>query len=741
MSSREAAALAAFLVAAVVLVAVAPSSPVAARSPYDPPYPSVEERDNLRKGELRLGRSWAVPGPDQEALLGYQDDVDVLHYFLDLDFAPATRTVSGSVTVTGKALVNGFQHLVLDLADNMAVTAATRGTTNLSFTHAGGILDITLDRPFSADETLDVKVTYQGVPEASGFGSIGWNKYLYTGNGRMVWTLSEPDGARTWWPCKDRPDDKATVEEWWTVPNTWTATGNGVLVGTASKPSKRLQFKWKPTHPLTTYLVSIAATDYVSFQDTYTTLSGGSMPVVHYVYAEDLAKAQESFSPTASMIRFYAETFGEYPFVEDKYGMSAFPWSGAMEHTTNTSYGYILIDGGHSYDYVVAHELSHQWFGDSVSPQTWPDVWLNEGTASYCEALWAEHLNGAQGYQDYMNTFWRSSFQGPVYNPVDLFGSTVYDKGAWVHHMLRRVMNGQPYMNAMRAWYAAHKDSVGNTAQFQSLMESHHGSSLDWFFQEWVYGTGQPSYEYGWTTADEGNGTFRTYVRIRQTQTGTGVFTMPIDLTFVTGSGTSVRTVWNDAQDQDFVLDGSAPPTDIRFDEKDWVLKTSETQITLGDGDADGVPDRNDNCPGTVNASQTDTDADGLGDACDGDDDNDGLADGDDCSPTDASQGRPAEVASLSVDAAPGQPAHLGWSAASRADAYDVSRGRLADLRWGDYGTCFAPMVPGLAVDDADDPGVGNGWFYLVRGHDAGCGGGGPSGNDSAGVPRPSPCP
>ena len=713
---------------------------VRAQTTYDPPYPTQEQRDALRKSSLTLPGRFGTPNDPQRALLAAQDDMDVTHYFLDLDFIPASRSISGSVTVTATSLVAGFRHVVLDLMDNMGVTSATRGTTALAFTHTGNLVDITLDQPFDTGQSFAVKVSYSGVPDATGFGSIGWNKYFYTGQGQMVWTLSEPEGARTWWPCKDRPDDKATVEEWWTVPSTWIATGNGVLKATVPK-SKKKQYQWVPTHPLTTYLVSIAATNYVSFSQIYNTLSGGTMPVDHYVYSEYLTRAQESFRPTPAMIRFYAETFGEYPFVEDKYGMSAFPWSGAMEHTTNTSYGYIMIDGGHGNDYIIAHELSHQWFGDSVSPRDWPNVWLNEGTASYCEALWAEHLNGAQGYQDYMNTFWRAHFTGPVYNPADLFGSTVYDKGAWVHHMLRQVMNGGPYIDGMRHWYSSHKDGVGTTPEFQALMEQHHGASLDWYFAEWVYGQNSPAYEYGWTQANAGSGLYRTYVRIRQIQTDAGTFTMPVDLTLTTPSGSQVRTVWNDQSDQDFAIETAEPVTGVAFDSKDWILKASEAQIALADADGDGVPDRNDDCPAVANPDQIDTDGDGLGNACDPDDDNDALPDGQDCAPLDASQGTPDEVASIGVDGAAGQPSRLAWSTAARSDGYDLSRGLLSGLSEGQWGACLRSMFAATAYDDADLPAADTGWYYLVRGHDAGCGGPGSLGTGSAGAERFSPCP
>src|SRR6185295_728574 len=270
-----------------------------------------------------------------------------------------------------------------------------------------------------------------------------------------------------------------------------------------------IRYRWKPSHPLTTYLVSIAATNYASFSHTYTPIAGGSMPVVYYVYPDNLAAAQASFAPTVSMIEFFADTFGEYPFVEDKYGMSAFPFGGAMEHSTNTSYGYFLIDGGHNYDWIIAHELAHQWWGDSLSPSTWQDIWLNEGFATYSEALWWEHINGATGYEDYMSSLYSASFNGPVYANPAWFGSTVYDKGAWVQHMLRGVMGDVAFFQGLSGWYADHKDGVVDTAAYRANMEAHRGAPLDWFFDEWVYGIHSPRYEYGWTTADLGDGDHR----------------------------------------------------------------------------------------------------------------------------------------------------------------------------------------------------------------------------------------
>ena len=699
------------------------------------PIPTREEREALRKSHFRMSGTTAPLTESQQAIAAAQDDVDVRHYFLDLEFIPNSRTVTGSVTITGASLVAGFQHLVLDFASNMNISAVKRGNTNLTFVRNGDLVDITLDQAFGTGQTFDVTVTYAGNPQASGFGSVSWRKKDFSPLGSAFSTLSEPEGARSWWPCKDRPDDKATVEMWWTVPSSWIATGNGVLIGTVNKSGNKKQYQWRPTDPLTTYLVSASATGYSTFSQSYSTLTGGTMPIDHYVYPEDLANAQVSFTALPSMIQFYAQTFGEYPFVSDKYGMSEFSWGGAMEHSTNTSYGYQLVNGQHNYDYVMAHELSHQWWGDAVSPQSWPNVWLNEGFATYCEALWAEHLNGPTGYQNYMNSFWSSSFSGSVYNPSDLFGSTVYDKGGWVQHMLRHVVGDANFFNAMRDWYANNDNGAANTAQYQATQEIRYAGSLDWFFQEWVYGTGQPTYEYGWTSANLGDGTWRTYVRIHQIQPG-AAFRMPVDLTVITGAGSQIQTVTNDQLDQDFNFLTTSPVSEVRFDERDWILKASDTLITLADVDLDGVPDRNDNCTAVANATQTDFDGDLAGDACDPDDDNDALADVADCAPFDANQGAAGEVGLLSVEGS-----QLAWTPAARAETHDIQRGTLSGLALGDYGSCLVSQTAATTYADADLPVEGDGFFYLVRGHDAGCGGGGTLGTDSQGTPRPAACP
>ena len=381
-----------------------------------------------------------------------QDDVDVQHYFLDLEFIPSTRRVTGSVTVTGKSLVNGFQHLVLDLATNMTVTQVRRGRDDPDV------------HPSDEPARHHARSALRRGPDVRRAGLLQRRPrrhrirldQLAEDEREARWARwsrpsSEPDGAETWWPCKDRPDDKATVEEWWTVPSTWTATGNGRAHRRPSpKPGARCSTSGGMHDPLTT----------LSRQHRRDRLFAKFSQIVHH--ARRRHDADRSLRlPGApgeragvvlaapAMIAFFAQKFGEYPFVEDKYGMSEFSWGGAMEHSTNTSYGTQLVNGGHNYDYIIAHELSHQWWGDSVSPQTWADVWLNEGFATYSRGALGREPRRRRRLPELHELVLELVVSGLGLQPRrTCFGSTVYDKGGWVQHMLRHVVGDANFFNA-----------------------------------------------------------------------------------------------------------------------------------------------------------------------------------------------------------------------------------------------------------------------------------------------------
>jgi aminopeptidase N len=308
------------------------------------------------------------------------------------------------------------------------------------------------------------------------------------------------------------------------------------------------------------------------------------MPVEYYVYPNDRAKAEIDFAPTVPMIQFYDSLFGDYPFLDEKYAMAEFQWGGGMEHQTCTSYGSGLLTGTNSNDDIIAHELSHQWWGDMITPAEWRDIWLNEGFATYCEALWFEHIDGRQEYFDSMDDLRDpfGPFDGTVYDPDYVYHKTVYDKGAWVLHMLRWVMGDQDFFDAMRAYGADNRFAYANatTAQFQGVCETYFGSSLDWFFDQWVYREGEPAYKYYWMKSASGAGE-RVEVKITQTQDGFA-YEMPVEIVLHTAAGDVRHTRWNRARTEFYTFDSLETVTGVSVDPDGWIL-ADKTQGKSGD--------------------------------------------------------------------------------------------------------------------------------------------------------------
>lgn len=512
-----------------------------------------------------------------------QTDYDVKYWELDIDVTDiGGQQVWGVVTMTSEAVVGNLTSIDYDYHYAMEVDSVKMSGSNVVFNHHSSILTITLDRAYSIGEQFTTVVYYHGHPPGGGFGSFTWE----THSGQpIVSTLSEPEGAREWWPCKDMPHDKCdSADVLITVPVNLVGTSNGELVSNTDNGDGTRTFHWHISYPITTYLISLAISNYQSFTNWYIGLEGDSMPVTHYVYPEHYNNAVTDLSITPAAIAFYASKFGEYPFLNEKYGHSVFPWGGAMEHQCNTSYGSSLIRGDHYYDWILVHELSHQWFGDMITCDIWPDIWMNEGFASYCEALWTEHLNGYSSYVSYMtsnNSVYDPS--GPIYNPSELFdGNTVYNKGSWVLHMLRGVMGDSAFFTGMYAYanHPQHQYGTITTREFQHIMEEPYGDSLGWFFDEWVWGMNRPTYVHSWMKEDKGNGQYEIFLHVRQTQStpAPNIFTMPIRVYPRINGIDTVITVWNDARIADYRFIVVGNPTTMDFDKYTWILKSASSE-------------------------------------------------------------------------------------------------------------------------------------------------------------------
>ncbi len=521
-----------------------------------------------------------------EGKIQQQEEFDVFFYRLDLDVTDLSgEIIWGTASTYAVSLVEGLNTVLLDFSEEMEVDGVTSGGEPLGYNHHNDSLEIHLNQTYNAGEQFEVSVSYHGHPGLSYFGYVFW---WDTHNGfPIIQTLSEPWGAREWWPCKDVPSDKAdSADINYTVRDDMIAASNGVLVEVIDNGNGTKTYKWQERYPITTYLISLAATNYEIIDDWYYTLDADSMPITHYVYPEHYNNALEDLSITPDAIACYADLFMEYPFTEEKYGHAIYEWGGAMEHQTCTSYGSGLIWGNHWYDWILVHELAHQWWGDMVTCATWPDIWLNEGFASYCEALWQEHIGGWNAYHYYM--VYRLTVgdpSGPIYNPDPLFGgNTVYHKGAWVLHMLRRVMGDEAFFEGMIDYGTRYMYESAITTEFIAAMEDHYPTGdLFWFFDPWLYGVNRPRYQYSYMYEDLGGGEYEVFIHVNQIQSQpTPFFTMPIDFRINGYSGDTLVSVWNDTLVADWRVVLHDQPTGIELDPYNWILKyTSTTSYSL----------------------------------------------------------------------------------------------------------------------------------------------------------------
>jgi aminopeptidase N len=524
---------------------------------------------------------------DTRAIVGLTSDYDVNYYRLDLSANPAVRFISGSVTTYFKPKVSNFNVIHFNLMNNMQVDSVVYHgnlVTSYSFLNST-TLQITFPNTLPQNVNDSLRVYYQGIPINDGFGSFGLGTNSCTNN-KVMWTLSEPYGARNWWPCKQTLDDKAdSLDVIVTCPVPYRAAANGLLVTETTNPNNTKTYRWKHRYPIPAYLVAFAIADYQTYSN-YVPVSGNPpIEVLNYVYQCNTTAATQTPN-IIPIMQFFINKLGEYPYSNEKYGHAQCNFGGGMEHSTMSFMGSFS-------KFLMAHELAHQWFGDKITCGSWQDIWLNEGFATYMEGLTCE-----QGIGDYFWNDWKlgkissvtsyntgSTYVTDTTNVGNIFSNVlVYNKGALILHMLRWKLGDQVFFDGLHDYINDPQLSYNfaKSPDFKAVMEAASGINLTEFFNDWLYGQGFPNYNIQWSKDVNCNKVYVTITQTHSANQGT-FFEMPVALRFTNGTvSDTIVFDQNSPLTTTFNHQLSFNPTSVSFDPDKWLCaKAVVTQVAF----------------------------------------------------------------------------------------------------------------------------------------------------------------
>lgn len=506
---------------------------------------------------------------------------DVKYYKLDLTINHTSQTISGNITCNAKVVQSNVTEIYYDFINSMIVDSVLFNGNNTSFSRGTNTVVVQTNTSLNQGDDFTTVVYYHGTPASGGFGSF---EFSSQGGNPLIWSLSEPYGAKDWWVVKDTPADKAdSADIWLTVSTSLTPVSNGNLMEVVNNGNGTHTYKWHVSYPIAPYLVSLAITNYALYTNYYHYSPTDSMPVTHYLYPSSLNSNIPQLNKTPGMIEIFAERFGEYPFINEKYGHAQFGWGGGMEHQTISSMGG-FGDG------LIAHELAHMWYGDNITCKDWHHIWLNEGFATMGEGLIYEAWNGKAAYNSYIadEMYYAKFASGTIYvqdisSEWEIFNSyRTYSKACVVLHMLRGIVGDSTFFNILRTYSYDPSVAYGNavTEDFQAIAENVSGLDLNYFFQQWIYGVNYPTYSVVWSKNSLGGNLYDLALKITQSSNSNpSFFTMPIQIKVNSSTGDTIITVFNNAQVQNFNITVANEPISITVDPNNWILKTINSVV------------------------------------------------------------------------------------------------------------------------------------------------------------------
>ncbi|HEX8720721.1 MAG TPA: M1 family aminopeptidase [Pyrinomonadaceae bacterium] len=495
--------------------------------------------------------------------------LDALQYRIRLAFGEARDEISAETEIVFAVKEAGVREIALDFG-GLGVDVVSENGREAKFTRDAGHVRVALSAAYRAGELVTLSVKYHGAPSDGLF--FKRNRH----GDRTVFADNWPDRAHHWFPSIDHPYDKARVEFFVTAPARYDVVANGRLEETRGLQDGARLWHWREDVPVPVYCMVFGATEFAVLD------AGGwsGARLSYYLYPKDRDRGLADHGRALRMLEFYSQLVGPYPYEKLALVQSSTRFGG-MENSSSIFFDENSYDGSGGLEGTVAHEIAHQWFGDSVTESDWHHLWLSEGFATYFGALFFERADGRDRFlrmmladrERYVKD--AAAVARPVYDPEvkDLFkllNRNNYQKGGWVLHMLRRVVGDEKFFAGVSDYYRTYRDSNALTEDFRRVMELRAGRPLDWFFRQWIYEPGFPAYDAAWSWDEAAK---RLRLRLRQTQAG-APFRMPLDVEFRTGDSARRETIEVGGREQTFDFKLESRPQAVGVDPDEWVLKT-----------------------------------------------------------------------------------------------------------------------------------------------------------------------
>jgi aminopeptidase N len=515
--------------------------------------------------------------------------VDMKHVRLDVALDLAEARIDGSVSHTFEPINDGLRSLDLDSVGLEIRRVTLGGERDLNFSLSDGRLRIDLDSPRRAGEDITVTVEFAGSNPRRGLYFIRPDE-AYPNKRLEAWTQGQDEDSKHWFPCYDSTNDLATSELHVTVREPNSVVAIGELKGIDQNADGTRTFHWRQEVPHVTYLTSIVAGQFAELRDEW-----DGVPIIYFVPPGREEDGREVFKHTPEMMRLFSDRTGvRYPYAKySQVVVQDFIFGGMENVSATTVTDSILYDLRARLDqdpnYLIAHELAHQWFGDLITCRDWSHGWLNEGFATFFELVWQEHHLGTDWYRHYLrqemdhytqeaSDHYRRPIVTNVYNyPIDLFDRHLYEKGGIVLDMLRHELGDELFWKAVRRYIATNRSTNVTTPDLQKAIEAATGRNLDWFFDQWVYGAGHPDLKVDYEWDDERK---TAKLSFKQTQEGQDVareFRLPmaVDFTSESGDRSEFRVEVNE-REQTFYFPLATRPKLVRVDPGCHILKSME---------------------------------------------------------------------------------------------------------------------------------------------------------------------